>query len=94
MCIELSAGHGAEGFQRARSEARPLIGVFGMSAATKQNGKLIDSLGGGGSEEKGEVCSCGCGCAYVRLCVFVHVFKRMYVCVRAQPPMCLCLYVI
>lgn len=30
-----------------RSEARPLIAVFGMSAASKQNGKLIDSWGGG-----------------------------------------------
>lgn len=36
------AGSRAEGFQGARAEARPLIAVFGMSAATKQNGKLID----------------------------------------------------
>lgn len=40
------AGSGAEGFQGARSEARPLIAVFGMSAASKQNGKLIDSCRG------------------------------------------------
>lgn len=61
----------AEGFQEAGSEARPLIAVFGMSAATKQNGKLIDSCGEGwggvgGAEEKagGGVCICVC----VRAC--------------------------
>lgn len=51
------AGSRAEGFQGARAEARPLIAVFGMSAATKQNGKLIDSCKGG-LEKIGWGCMC------------------------------------
>lgn len=63
----------AEGFQwgGGRSEARPLIAVFGMSAATKQNGKLIDSCRG--PEEKA-----GGG-----VCVYVCVYLCMYLCLSA-----------
>lgn len=39
--------------QGAGSEARPLIAVFGMSSASKQNGKLIDSCRGGGRAGRG-----------------------------------------
>lgn len=42
--------------QGGRSEARPLIAVFGMSAASKQNGKLIDSCGGAEENVGGGVC--------------------------------------
>lgn len=53
--------------QGARSEARPLIAVFGMSAASKQNGKLIDRSGEWGREEK--AVGCVCVHAYGHACV-------------------------
>lgn len=59
------AGSRAEGFQGARSEARPLIAVFGMSAATKQNGKLIDSCKGGAGKNRVGL--------YVHACVFARM---------------------
>lgn len=69
-CAAPIAGSCAEGFQGARSEARPLIAVFGMSAATKQNGKLIDGCKGGGpgwKKKGGAVCACMCVCTNVML---------------------------
>lgn len=42
--------------QEARSEAGPLIAVFGMSTASKQNGKLIDSWRGAEEKVGGGVC--------------------------------------
>lgn len=39
--------------QGGRPEARPLIAVFGVPTASKQNGKLIDSCWGGRREGRG-----------------------------------------
>ncbi|CAB1327241.1 unnamed protein product [Coregonus sp. 'balchen'] len=94
--------HGPHGYTQIKSNrpgsgVSPLMGVFGMSTATKQNGKLIDSCRR--DERRGGVCVGGVVGGWVCLgvwgvvggCVWecggivcVCVSIHMLVCVRAQ----------